>query len=123
MKLRLGLGALSLCSTLQWALARRHVALTPHQDVMRALSAIIVASSEIEVKPAPKDFSQYVSLIAGLLLTLAMCAILPLAVVGWLAICAFKRQSSLLTMYESEMVWSILDWRPTIAKLFNHWKS
>lgn len=57
---------------------------------------------------------------AGVAAVLLMFAMGFCAVGGtmfWLVVCAFKRQSGLLTMAESAVVWRMLDWRPMIQRL------
>ena len=55
--------------------------------------------------------------IAAAALMVAMGFVATAVTIGWLAICAFKKQSGLLTMAETAVVWKIFDWRPMIQRL------
>lgn len=55
--------------------------------------------------------------VAALLLTIAFTAAVTLGTIAWLFVSAFKKQSGLLTMAETAVLWSIFDWRPLIRKL------
>jgi hypothetical protein len=76
--------------------------------------------------PPPTDHSDWLrpfALMAAVALTVGMCVLLPLAVIFWMFIAAVQRQSGLVTMAESAVVWSILDWRPTIHRLIHYSRS
>lgn len=60
------------------------------------------------------------AVIAAILLTIAMCVILPTVTLLWLFLSALKRQGGLTAMAESAVVWSIFDWRPIIQRLFHY---
>lgn len=63
---------------------------------------------------------QAAAMIAGISLTVAMCVLLPMAVIFWAVISMFKRQGGITAMAETAVVWSIFDWRPIIHKLFHY---
>lgn len=47
----------------------------------------------------------------------------PWAIIGWIVICMFKKQSGLLTMGETAVVWSIFDTRLLVTRLWRYIRS
>ena len=85
-----------------------------YQEVRDALQVIMDAA------PKPWTSNIFVRIGAGLLafaLTMVMGAAVAAGTLFWLVVCAVKKQSGMLTMAETAVMWSILDWRPIIHPL------
>lgn len=86
----------------------------PYEEVRAQLQAFL------DEAPRPFKRNLIVRSAAGVAAVALMFAMGFCAVGGtmfWLVVCAFKRQSGLLTMAESAVVWRMLDWRPMIHYL------
>ena len=79
-----------------------------YDEVREALQNIL------DDAPKPKAPPMVFRVLAGIAAVALTAAFGFFAVAGtifWLAVCAMKRQSGLLTMAETAVVWRILDWR------------
>lgn len=89
------------------------------EEVWEVYEAILM-----ELEPAPKyptwlrwgAFALAMAIIAG------YTAAMSWLIVVWLIICAFKKQSGLVTAAETEVLFSIFDIRPILRRLLNVWK-
>ncbi len=88
-----------------------------YEDVYAVYKDLLDASIR-ENTPLDTGLLRAAALMLGVALTGAMCFLLPMVILAWLIICAFKSQSGMLTAAESAVVWTIFDWRPLIHKLF-----
>jgi hypothetical protein len=82
--------------------------------------AVLDAYRGLDRDPEPFDASPVLrpaALMLALGLTVGMCALLPGAILMFLFVTAFKKQSGFATMAEATILWSIFDWRPLIRKL------
>jgi hypothetical protein len=95
---------------------------TKGNGVYQATYEEVRAQLQVFMDEAPRPIKRnpFVRGAAGIAAVALMFAMGFCAVGGtmfWLVVCAFKRQSGLLTMAESAVVWRMLDWRPMIHYL------
>jgi hypothetical protein len=87
-----------------------------YEDVRAAYGELLDAARPPETVPW-HDVLRPVALALAATLMVGMIVLIPPATVLFLFVSAIKRQSGLAAMAESAIIWSILDWRPTIYRL------
>lgn len=94
-----------------------------YDDVRRVYEGLLNSVGSSSGGPTDTGLLRALALMAGICLTIAMVVIVPMVTIFWLVVCAFKRQSGLVTMGETFVMGNIFDWRPLIHKLFHYSQS
>jgi hypothetical protein len=90
-----------------------------YQEVRELFDAIMQDAPKPEPRPV---WLRWLALLTALALAAIMAVTIPWAVLFWLFWSAIRSVNGLVLAAETEVLFSILDWRPTITRLIAYWR-